>query len=478
MGAVSPLYAAIDLGSNSFHMLVARSCHGQVQTLAKVKRKVRLAAGLDDSYQLSLEAMERGWQCLTLFAERLQGIPSEQVRVVATATLRYARNADTFLREGERILGCPIQVISGEEEAALIYQGVAHTSGQEGRRLVVDIGGASTELVIGTDFAPEKLQSLEMGCVTFQNRYFADGNLSQQAFDAAIAAAQSKLTPLRDHYLALGWDHCVGASGSVQAVQEVQLARGENETLTLARLRQTLATTVACGHMDSLAMPGLMEERKPVFAAGLAILIAIFESLAVSAMEASGGALREGVIYGLLPAPELDVRSRTLAAISARFSLDESQGERVAELVSALAPLSLDPEQVALAAAAARLHELGLAVGFKQAADHGAYLLNHLDLPGFNQHERRDLVALLAHQEGSLDGLPRRLLLPAALLRLAILLCASRQDPPEGIQLHSQDNELVLALPVPWLAQRPLLSSMLEEEQGLFHTSGISLRLI
>ncbi|EKE75871.1 guanosine pentaphosphate phosphohydrolase [Gallaecimonas xiamenensis] len=475
MGASSPLYAAIDLGSNSFHMLVARSCHGQVQTLAKVKRKVRLAAGLGDDYQLSLEAMERGWACLSLFAERLDGIPAAQVRVVATATLRYAKNAEQFLEQGQRILGCPIEVISGEEEAALIYQGVAHTSGQSGRRLVVDIGGASTELVIGTDFAHHELRSLEMGCVTFQQRYFPDGQLGQPQFDAAIKAASTRLAGLKDRYLALGWSHCVGASGSVQAVQEVQLARGEDELVTLPRLRQTLAATVACGQLERLAMAGLADERKPVFAAGLAILIAIFETLEVGTMEASGGALREGVIYGLLPDRDKDVRGRTLAALEARFSLDLEQGRRVATLAEALAPGSLGERERALLQAAARLHELGLAVGFKEAANHGAYLLGHLDLPGFCQGSRRDLVALIAHQDGPL-AVADHLLLPLAVLRLAIRLCAARRAPPP-LQLTVKSTLLTLSLPANWLDSRPLLTDLLAEEAAHLHNSGLRLIL-
>lgn len=226
LSSASSLYAAIDLGSNSFHMLVVREVAGSIQTVARIKRKVRLAAGLNDDNSLSEEAMERGWQCLRLFAERLQDIPHAQTRAVATATLRIATNADVFIAKAEEILGCPVQVISGEEEARLIYQGVAHTTGGDDRRLVVDIGGASTELVTGTGAQTTSLNSLSMGCVTWLERYFSDRNLDQAHFDAAEQAARDVLRPAADELRRHGWKVCVGASGTVQALQEIMMAQG------------------------------------------------------------------------------------------------------------------------------------------------------------------------------------------------------------------------------------------------------------
>ncbi len=233
MGSTSSLYAAIDLGSNSFHMLVVREVAGSIQTLTRIKRKVRLAAGLNSENALSNEAMERGWQCLRLFAERLQDIPPPQIRVVATATLRLAVNAGDFIAKAQEILGCPVQVISGEEEARLIYQGVAHTTGGADQRLVVDIGGASTELVTGTGAQTTSLFSLSMGCVTWLERYFADRNLGQENFDAAEKAAREVLRPVADELRYHGWKVCVGASGTVQALQEIMMAQGMDERITL-----------------------------------------------------------------------------------------------------------------------------------------------------------------------------------------------------------------------------------------------------
>jgi exopolyphosphatase / guanosine-5'-triphosphate,3'-diphosphate pyrophosphatase len=221
------LYAAIDLGSNSFHMLVVHEVEGACRTLAKVKRKVRLAAGLQPDGSLDAAAMQRGWDCLRLFAEQLQDVPAGQIRIVGTATLRLARNIDVFIERAESILGHSINIISGEEEAATIYQGVAWTSSGTGRRLVIDIGGASTELIIGESTSPQLLHSLDMGCVTWLRRHFADGELSAHNFEQAITAAQQTLASVAADYLKLGWQGCIGASGTVQAIQEIMISQGE-----------------------------------------------------------------------------------------------------------------------------------------------------------------------------------------------------------------------------------------------------------
>lgn len=250
------LYAAIDLGSNSFHMLVVREVAGSIQTLTRIKRKVRLTAGLNSNNVLSAEAMERGWQCLRLFAERLQDIPQPQIRVVATATLRIAVNASEFIAKAQEILGCPVQVISGEEEARLIYQGVAHTTGGADQRLVVDIGGASTELVTGTGAQTTSLFSLSMGCVTLE-RYFTDRNLAQENFDEAEKAARDVLRPVADELRYHGWKVCVGASGTVQALQEIMMAQGMDERITLAKLQQLKQRAIHCGRLEELEIEGL-----------------------------------------------------------------------------------------------------------------------------------------------------------------------------------------------------------------------------
>ncbi|MEG2040652.1 MAG: exopolyphosphatase, partial [Hafnia sp.] len=409
MRSSASLYAAIDLGSNSFHMLVVREVAGSIQVLARIKRKVRLAAGLDSENQLSDEAMQRGWQCLRLFSERLQDIPREQIRVVATATLRIAKNAQQFITQAEEILGRPVQVISGEEEARLIYQGVAHTTGGSAQRLVVDIGGGSTELAAGTGATADVLHSLQMGCVTWLERYFNDRNLTQENFDRAGLAAREMLLPVVDSLKQHGWQICVGASGTVQALQEIMVAQGMDERITLNKLLQMRQRAIQCGKLEELEIEGLTLERALVFPSGLSILIAIFETLEIESMTLSGGALREGLVYGMLDLPvEQDIRSRTIRNIQRRYQLDIEQAERVSLLAeSFVLQLSkswqIDSRSAELLHWACLLHEVGLSVDFKQSTQHAAYLIRNIDLPGFTPAQKKLLAALLQNQNGMLD---------------------------------------------------------------------------
>lgn len=391
----STLYAAIDLGSNSFHMLVVREVAGSIQTLARIKRKVRLAAGLDQHNHLSHEAMQRGWQCLRLFSERLQDIPREQIRVVATATLRLASNADEFLQAAEQILGCPVQVISGEEEARLIYHGVAHTTGGPDRRLVVDIGGGSTELVTGTGAQASQLYSLSMGCVTWLERYFSDRNLGQENFERAEQAAREMVRPIAPQLRQHGWQICVGASGTVQALQEIMVAQGMDERITLPKLRQLKQRAIQCGKLEELEIEGLTLERALVFPSGLSILLAIFQELGIESMMLAGGALREGLVYGMLHLPvEQDIRIRTIRNLQRRYLIDTEQAERVSQLAANFSQQvanewQLDARCRELLHSASLIHELGLSVDFKQAPQHAAYLIRHLDLPGFTPAQKK-----------------------------------------------------------------------------------------
>ncbi len=463
------LYAAIDLGSNSFHMLVVREVAGSIQTLSRIKRKVRLAAGLNSDNTLSAEAMERGWQCLRLFAERLQDIPPTQIRVVATATLRLAVNAGEFLAKAQEILGTPVQVISGEEEARLIYQGVAHT-----------IGGASTELVTGTGAQTTSLFSLSMGCVTWLERYFADRSLTKENFDLAEAAAREVLLPVADVLRYHGWKVCVGASGTVQALQEIMMAQGMDERITLAKLQQLKQRAIQCGRLEELEIEGLTLERALVFPSGLAILIAIFSELNIQCMTLAGGALREGLVYGMLHlSVEQDIRSRTLRNIQRRFMIDTEQAQRVGGLASHLlsqldGSWELDPLSRDLLLSACALHEIGLSVDFKRAPQHAAYLVNNLDLPGFTPAQKKLIATLLLNQTNAIDlsSLHQQNAVPprvaehlCRLLRLAILFASRRRDDLlPAIQLTAQDEQLTLILPGNWLDEHPLGREMVDQE--------------
>lgn len=474
------LYAAIDLGSNSFHMLVVREVAGSIQTLTRIKRKVRLAAGLNSDNVLSVEAMERGWQCLRLFAERLQDIPQPQIRVVATATLRIAVNADEFIAKAQEILGCPVQVISGEEEARLIYQGVAHTTGGADQRLVVDIGGASTELVTGSGAQTTSLFSLSMGCVTWLERYFTDRNLAQENFDQAEKAAREVLRPVADKLRFHGWKVCVGASGTVQALQEIMMAQGMDERITLAKLQQLKQRAIHCGRLEELEIEGLTLERALVFPSGLAILIAIFTELNIQCMTLAGGALREGLVYGMLHLPvDQDIRSRTLRNIQRRFMVDTDQANRVTQLAVQLLEQVKDEwhlEAISreLLQSACQLHEIGLSVEYKQAPLHAAWLVRNLDLPGFTPAQKKLLATLLLNQTNPVDlsSLHQQNAVPpriaehlCRLLRLAIIFAARRRDDlVPHITLQAQDEDLTLTLPEGWLEHHPLGTELIDQE--------------
>lgn len=478
----SALYAAIDLGSNSFHMLVVREVAGSIQTLARIKRKVRLAAGLDqNSHHLSHEAMQRGWQCLKLFSERLQDIPRAQIRVVATATLRLASNADEFLQTAEQILGCPIQVISGEEEARLIYHGVAHTTGGPDKRLVVDIGGGSTELVTGTGAQAAQLYSLSMGCVTWLERFFSDRNLGQENFERAEQAAREMVRPIAPQLRQHGWQICVGASGTVQALQEIMVAQGMDERITLSKLRQLKQRAIQCGKLEELEIEGLTLERALVFPSGLSILLAIFQELGIESMMLAGGALREGLVYGMLHLPvEQDIRSRTIRNLQRRYLLDTEQAERVSQLAANFSQQvsnewQLDARCRELLHSACLIHEIGLSVDFKQAPQHAAYLIRHLDLPGFTPAQKKLLATLLQNQSNTIDlpllsqqnALPPRMAQRLCrLLRLAIIFASRRRDDTlPAVRLRANnDDELTVILPPGWLEQHPLRAEALDQE--------------
>ncbi|WP_449489561.1 exopolyphosphatase [Yersinia pseudotuberculosis] len=474
------LYAAIDLGSNSFHMLVVREVAGSIQTLARIKRKVRLAAGLDNQNHLSQEAMERGWQCLKLFSERLQDIPLDQIRVVATATLRLASNADEFLRTATEILGCPIQVISGEEEARLIYHGVAHTTGGPEQRLVVDIGGGSTELVTGNGAQANILVSLSMGCVTWLERYFGDRHLAKENFERSELAAHEMIKPVAQRFREHGWQVCVGASGTVQALQEIMVAQGMDELITLAKLQQLKQRAIQCGKLEELEIPGLTLERALVFPSGLSILIAIFQELSIESMTLAGGALREGLVYGMLHLPvEQDIRRRTLRNLQRRYLLDTEQAKRVSCLADNFflqveKEWHLDGRCREFLQNACLIHEIGLSVDFKHAPQHAAYLIRNLDLPGFTPAQKLLLSALLQNQSDTIDLslLNQQNALPAdmaqhlcRLLRLAIIFSSRRRDDTlPAVRLRADNNALYVLVPQGWLEQHPYRAEALEQE--------------
>ena len=488
----SPLYAAIDLGSNSFHMLVVRHVDGSVQTMAKIKRKVRLAAGLDENNLLGQEAMQRGWDCLSLFAERLQDIPPENIKIVGTATLRTANNADTFLTKANAILGHNIDVICGEEEAATIYRGVAHTSGGSGRRLVVDIGGASTELIIGEGFEARALTSLKMGCVTWLESHFKDRQLNGINFNNAIESAKQTLQPILQQYTDIGWDICVGASGTVQALQEIMLAQGMDEVITLTKLRRLQKQAMRADHLEELEIEGLTLERALVFPSGLSILIAVFELLEIESMTLAGGALREGIVYEMVEElKQDDIRARTINSIQARYQIDVAYGLQVAAMAKKLAATCQpdwvpEPHALILLDSVTKLHELGLAIDFKKGGEHSAYLIQNLELPGFTRAQKHLLAELARRYRDHLTSLPEQHALSATsakrvlrILRLAVLLTHRRSpDLEPTIRLSSDEDKLTLIIEAGWLDKNPLTAAELEIESNRQSDIGWPLEVI
>ena len=484
------LYAAVDLGSNSFHMVIARLNEGRMQIVDRIKERVRLAEGMDEQRRMSAEAMARGLDCLALFAERLTNIKPDQIRIAGTYTLRRASNARDFVREAAKVLNHPIEIISGQEEARLIYQGVAHTQHIEGQVLVVDIGGGSTELIIGEGFEHKALTSRKMGCVSFTQSFFGNGKLGEKAFNAAVLEAQHQLAPIINQYRKLGWQSCLGSSGSIRTVRDV--LQGEEWTdgaITLAGLERLKEEMLKHKRVDQLKLAGLTEERQGVFAAAVAILLGLFTSLPIERMEYSDGALREGLLYEFEERLQHhDIRERTALALSTHYRIDKRQATRVESSVLSLFDALSGPWEMpeepyrAILGWAARLHEIGLAINYSGIHKHSAYILQNTDLPGFNQDDQALLAALVRfHRKGlklsELPALPNHdeqtVLRCIRILRLAVAAHHRRQDNllPEW-NVQAAGDQLVVTLPLDWCDENKLLMQNLEKEHRYCHEQG------
>lgn len=491
--------AIIDLGSNSFHMIIARIVNGSVQILSRLKQKVQLAKGLNQDRILNQDAIDRGIACLALFAERLQGFPPENVKVIGTYTLRRALNNQQFLDQAVKVFPYPINIISGEQEATLIYTGVSHTQPEQGRKLVIDIGGGSTELVIGDNFTPLRAESCNMGCVSFAKRFFTNGKISQECFQQAYLLAKEKLSLLQTDYCQLGWQYVLGSSGTIKTVSQVLSANGAKDGLiTAKRLAWLIQQTTKVSHFSELKLKGLNQNRVDVFVPGLAILMAIFDSFNIASMRYSSGALREGAIYTFEPSFELqDIRQRTLNALTQQFNLDVIQGERVSHTVKLLAPQVTQWQQTntiteieQLLSYAAKIYEVGLIINYENLQYHSSYILHNLSLPGFD-NEQQKLLAVLARyhlKEFRLEDLPQfnryhtqDVLTAIILFRLSVLFNTSRQatKPCENITLriNSTATHWHIELNSAYLNANPLIQQNLTNEiQQLAH-AGITLML-
>lgn len=486
--------AAVDLGSNSFHMVIARVQDGQVQVLDRIKEMVRLAGGLGPDNNLSDEARERALETLTRFGERVRGMEVGSVRAVGTNTLRKAKNARAFLDEVEDALGHPVEIISGLEEARLVYMGVAYSlQSGPGKRLVIDIGGGSTEFIIGRGFESQHRDSKYMGCVSYSRMFFPDAMVDAARFDRAVLSARQELESMAARYSAIGWDVCIGASGTIKAIgqicEEMGYSRGG---ITLAGMQKIRRRLIKLGTANPNKIAGLSEERVPVFPGGLAILIAAFESLGIKRMLVSDGALREGLMYDLVGRMhQRDIREQTVANMCARYGVDTAHAERVAKTArDLLAQVKEDWELEApywekMLRWAAQLHEIGLAVTHANYHKHGSYLVENSDMPGFSRQDQQFLWALLRSHRRSFK--PHRYVNMTnkysragkrltVLLRIAHLLNRNRRDdflPP--IKAQAKGRTLELQFPPQWLQNMPLTLTALEEEAALLELGKFNL---
>lgn len=488
------LLAAIDLGSNSFHIVVAQLDQGELRTVDVMSDKVQLAAGIDENRYLTDEAKKRGLDCLSRFAQRVKDLPRDAVRVVGTNALREAKNSREFIEEAEAILGTSLEIIAGREEARLIYLGVSHTlADDQGSRLVIDIGGGSTEFIIGERFEPRVMESLHMGCVSYTKRYFADGVITEKNFRRAQTAALQELQSIKFHYRNVGWSSAVGSSGTIKAVRNACVSCGFSKgVLTKETLQLLKEKLIGFENSDQIEIEGIKPERQRVLPAGLAVLCAAFEALEIEEMTFSEGALREGVLYDM--AGRLrheDVRDRTINALVQRYHVDQEQADRVEQTaLLAWAQLKeswqLSRKHYDMLSWAARTHEIGLTIAHSQFHKHSAYLLTHSDLPGFTTREQLQLATLVrGHRrkfpKDEFKSLPKRLQDSyrrlCILLRLAVVLHRSRtKDRLPAVTFSVDNKKLILDFPEGWLEHHPLTHADLEQEADYLAAADIKLK--
>jgi len=493
---VPEVLAAVDLGSNSFHMVVARHSHGQLVIIDRLREMVRLAAGVAENGRLDKDVAARALACLERFGQRLREMHADSVRVVGTNALRLAHRKQAFLERAREALGHPIEIIAGMEEARLIYLGVAHTMPDEpGRRLVVDIGGGSTELIIGEGLTPLELESLQMGCVALSERFFRDGKISAKRMERARLAARLELEPVQAAFRRRGWDTSAGSSGTVRAIADVIRALDPQALgITPAGIARAIEYCVDAGHVRDLQLDPITEDRRPVFPGGLAILAEVFSVLDIKDMRIAEGALREGLLYDMLGRYQReDARERTVRAMQQRYHVDIAQAERVEATVRNFLEQVRDTwkleEPLAHLALkwAARLHEIGLDVSHSGYHRHGAYLLENADMPGFPREEQRLLARVVAahRRKLNLEGVDelvppwdRGALYLIVLLRLAVLLHRGRSTIAlPAIELVPTPRSLEVNFPAGWLQEHPLSSADLQQEVDYLRASGFRLRL-
>lgn len=492
------IYAAVDLGSNSFHMLISRYQHGEFTVLDRQREVVRLAGGLDEDELLSEEVADRALNCLRRFGQLIRPLRDENVRVVGTNALRRLKHKASFLERAEHALGHNIEIIAGREEARLIYLGVSKWSalGDESR-LVIDIGGGSTEIIAGRGDTTHSRESLEVGCVGLSNEYFADGVLSRKRFTRATTAAELAIQPVVNQFRLAGWSQVIGCSGTMKSLATATIASGwSKDGLHRDGLQKLLQYALTAGHVDKLEIPSLTEDRKPVFAGGLSILLALFELFEIREMTVSEIALREGVLYDLVGrSSSEDIRDATVFALINRWTVDQAHGERVRKTaldlyrqVSASWDIqnSLYRETLGWSA---QLHELGLLISHDGFHKHGAYVVKNADMAGFARRDQWLLAALIVGHRRKFplhefEDLPSAIVTPAkrlaVILRLAVLLHRGRSGDLEekNLEFQAEGQQATLAFKDDWLQRNPLTQADLRQEQTWLKAVGISLKFL
>ncbi|MEE2787034.1 MAG: Ppx/GppA phosphatase family protein [Myxococcota bacterium] len=487
-------FASVDLGSNSFHLLVVREQDGELSVVDKVRERVRLAAGLNRKNVLRKSAVHRAIQSLAVFGERIADLHPSHVRVVGTNTLRKATNRDEFLARAREVLGHDVHVISGAEEARLIYLGVANDVQDDGaQRLVIDIGGGSTECIVGSGDLIVRTDSLYMGCVEYTRRFFSDGEFTQAAIDHCVTAARLELGEIHRTYKNHGWAHCYGSSGTINAIQTVLTANDRTDhCITLDGLKWLMKVMKRQRLMSKLNIEGLKAERAAVLPGGLCILYALFRSLGIVRMEAARSALREGVIHDLLGrTTHEDIRDETVRRMAVRYGADQPHAQRVERTVMQLADDILPAwgmnreDERRLIRWAARLHEIGKAISYTGYHRHGAYLLANSDMPGFSREQKLALAAMVLGQrrrlvEGRIRALVgqrfHEVVRLTVILRLASRLHRTRSPTPRPpIGVHVTDDEIKLNFSTGWLDDRRLTMADLVDEANLPGAAGFKL---
>ncbi len=488
--------AVLDIGSNSFHLVVARVISGSVQILHKMKQKVRLADGLSDQLLLSESAIQRGLEALRVVEKSLTGFQPSSVRIVATYTLRKAKNAKDFIALAREILPYPVEIVSGEEEARLIYNGVAHTNTIKENTLVIDIGGGSTEIIIGQGFKPKVTRSLDLGCVSFTQKFFSSGEITEKQFKKATTAAQQHIEYIEKTYRKTGWQESLGTSGSIESVVSsvalLQNADIQLQAVTLADLKMLRKYCIEMAHVDALQLGEINQDRLQVFPAGLAILIALFKSLKIKSLSFATAALREGVIYEMETSlGEQNVKERSARSLALRYDVDVDHARNVTRTVNQIFAQVKEAWQLNNPALndllewAAMLHEVGLHIHSRSVHKHSAYILQHADLHGFNFEQQKFLASLARFYRKKLktNEFPEFTQFKSSewlrclmILRLAVLLNIKRQkkflpDFNVSVDLESID----IQFPDDWLEQHPVLIADLEFERQQLKKVGIQL---